>query len=158
MRLKVLYIFKKESMTESDTDLGSVLGERKMNLFVYGTLRRGMSNGFYLKDAKLVAPIAWTEGKLYDTGHGYPGLVSGKGKVYGEVYRIDKVQLKYMDDLEDYHGPGHPQNLYERKVKRIATIRGFVWAYLYYYRNKEELIKNGTFIPGGDWCRYVRKK
>jgi gamma-glutamylcyclotransferase (GGCT)/AIG2-like uncharacterized protein YtfP len=129
-----------------------------MNLFVYGTLRRGMSNAVYLRDAKLIAAKAWTEGKLFDTGNGYPGLVPGKGKVYGEIYRIDKMQLKLMDELEDYYGPGHPQNMYERKVARIATDRGFVWAYLYYYREKEKLMKTGIWIPGGDWCRYVGKK
>ncbi|SEN00625.1 gamma-glutamylcyclotransferase family protein [Lihuaxuella thermophila] len=129
-----------------------------MNLFVYGTLRRGMSNAGYLRDAKLIAAKAWTEGKLYDTRRGYPGLVPGQGTVYGEIYRIHRMQIKQVDDLEDYYGPGHPQNMYERKLKRVATDHGFVWAYLYYYCDQEKLMKTGIWIPGGDWCSYAGKK
>ncbi len=103
-------------------------------VFVYGTLRRG---GRY---HHLVAPYVrevtegWVPGALVDLGD-YPGWVPGRGRVRGEVFRLHPVEpaLAALDELEDYHGPGHPENLYERVEVEVRTPDGPVraWAYRY---------------------------
>jgi gamma-L-glutamyl-butirosin B gamma-L-glutamyl cyclotransferase len=126
-----------------------------MNLFVYGTLRAGMRNASILRGAKRIAPVAWATGILYDTGEGYPGMVEGAGKVTGEIYQVSQKQLRWIDRLEDYHGPGYPDNLYERIVCDVQTPEGSLKAYTYVYRKREELKEKGIWIPSGDWCQYL---
>ncbi|MBA4496270.1 gamma-glutamylcyclotransferase [Paenactinomyces guangxiensis] len=124
------------------------------DLFVYGSLRKGMKYSHYLKGAALVGRTAWIRGELYDTGEGYPGLIQGKGKVYGEIYHIDGRQLKKIDALEDYFGPDHHLNLYERITTEVYTPGGAVQALVYFYRDQDQLKKNGIWIPSGDWRQY----
>jgi gamma-glutamylaminecyclotransferase len=78
----------------------------KRKLFVYGTLKRGLSNHHYLAGATylgrartkerypLVAPKRW-----------YPYLINAPGegqRVVGELYEIDAATLKRIDRLEEY--------------------------------------------------------
>ncbi len=55
--------------------------------------------------------------------HRMPALVDLKGKgspVTGEVYRLTEEAIRELDELEGFHGPGRPDNVYERKV---ITVR-----------------------------------
>ena len=75
-------------------------------LFVYGTLKKGLCNHHYLKNAKflgkaitkapfpMIAPMKW-----------YPYLLDQQGKGYrveGELYEIDEKTLAKIDELEEY--------------------------------------------------------
>jgi gamma-L-glutamyl-butirosin B gamma-L-glutamyl cyclotransferase len=122
-----------------------------MNLFVYGSLMSGMSGHHFLRGAKRIAARASVRGELYDTGKGYPGLVHGEGKVWGEVYRIDPALLKELDEYEDYKEPGHPDNLYERLEETAETERGAMRVLVYRYVDEVELKQKGKRIPSGDW-------
>lgn len=124
-----------------------------MYLFVYGTLRRGMRYAHYLQGASLVVSNAWIQGELFDTGDGYPGLISGKGRVIGDIYQVDSEQLKRVDELEDYFGPNHPDNLYERVMEEINTKKGHLLAWVYYYCDTARLKQTGIWIPSGNWCK-----
>jgi len=77
-----------------------------VKLFVYGSLRAGERYHHLLEGATLVAKRAWTRGLLYDTGWGYPGMIPGRGTVFGEVYRVDGEQLKRIDHLEGFPWAG----------------------------------------------------
>lgn len=103
-------------------------------VFVYGTLKRGMSNSKCIPD-KVIAKIAEgkTTGTLYYVCNGaFPCLkLHGNKNVYGEVYEIkpqywDKT-LERMDELE-----GCPM-LYTREIIEVQTAEGFVkcWAYIF---------------------------
>jgi gamma-glutamylcyclotransferase (GGCT)/AIG2-like uncharacterized protein YtfP len=72
------------------------------HVFVYGTLRRGGRNDiarfrpepFHVADAVVA-------GTLYDLG-AYPGLMlGGKGRVMGEIYRIEPEVEAALDALEE---------------------------------------------------------
>jgi gamma-glutamylcyclotransferase (GGCT)/AIG2-like uncharacterized protein YtfP len=134
------------------------VGEEGMDLFVYGTLRKGMANSRLMRGARLVAEKAWTQGELYDTEQGYPAMIRGSGTVIGEVYRIDENLLVSIDELEDYYGPGDPDNLYERVVQTVCTESGFLAAYVYLYSRPEELRSRCPRIFSGDWNKYIQKK
>jgi gamma-glutamylcyclotransferase (GGCT)/AIG2-like uncharacterized protein YtfP/cation transport regulator ChaC len=121
----------------------------KVNVFVYGTLRKHERNHSLLSESTQIAEQAWTYGELYDTGRGYPMMKpSSDKKVYGEVYEVNKEQLERLDSLEDYV-PGRKDNLYERVNQTIYTDRGDLEAYLY-LSEKVSL----TEIPSGDWKIY----
>jgi len=124
---------------------------KKFFVFVYGTLREGETNHRYLKHAELVAEQAWTMGCLYDTGYGYPALISGKERVYGECYKVTKREHWLLDQLEGYRGEGK-DNLYNRVLSTIYTKYGQFKAYVYIYAldRVEEMEKIST----GDWKAY----
>jgi gamma-glutamylcyclotransferase (GGCT)/AIG2-like uncharacterized protein YtfP/cation transport regulator ChaC len=124
-------------------------------VFVYGTLRRGEANYGLLEGADRVASTAYTKGRLVDTGYGYPAMIADKdGIVIGELYEVDDGGLLRLDELEDYYGPGHPQNLYERTWIEVQTDRGAeeAWAYIYPRFDQEQV------IPHGDWKLYRMRR
>ncbi|MEW8987042.1 MAG: gamma-glutamylcyclotransferase family protein, partial [Bacillus sp. (in: firmicutes)] len=127
--------------------------DEKYLVFVYGTLRRHESNHHLLKEACCLAQQAWTKGILYDTGLGYPALKdSNDGVVYGELYEIDFQQLKAIDELEDYLGPGQ-NNLYNRGSQTVSTDKGDFEAFVYsIHPDQEGILKQ--IIPLGDWTIY----
>lgn len=75
-------------------------------IFVYGTLKRGLSNSHYLQGQNFVG-TARTEPRyrMVDAG-GYPGLYEvatedGGLRIHGEVWDIDERCRKELDLLED---------------------------------------------------------
>ncbi len=101
-------------------------------LFVYGTLMIGRH--FHARYLSPLAPIidnAVLDGyRMFDIG-AYPGIVPGKGKVKGEVYRVDARRLAEIDRLE---GEG---NLYVRTSVNIATESDCsITAYAYVYNRR----------------------
>lgn len=72
-------------------------------LFVYGTLRAGAGTP---QAARLAREAAWVgrahaAGRLLRVGT-YPGLVAGRGRVTGDVYRLDEPAptLQWLDRYE----------------------------------------------------------
>lgn len=122
-------------------------------VFVYGTLRKHEANHHLLSGAKCFAEQAWTYGRLFDTGHGYPALLhSNKEKVFGELYEIDQHQLQLLDQLEDYRGPGG-KNIYDRVKQTVYTDTASHKAYVYFiHPDHEDLLKDE--IRSGDWRVY----
>lgn len=132
---------------------------KKHDVFVYGTLRKHESNHFLLKDAECIARQCWTNGKLFDSHHGYPFLTPSKNnRVFGELYRVNEAQLEALDRLEGYHGPSG-NNLYDRKIQTVYTDLGTYEAYVYVLPNSE-YIKSMDEIKNGDWCidRILKRK
>lgn len=121
-------------------------------VFVYGTLRMHEKYHHFLDGATLVAEQAWTRGKLYDTGNGYPALTEDNHHfVYGELYRVCEGTLRELDQLEGYSGQGM-DNLYEKKLDAVFTDKGTFEAEIYYVKPTSKLVK--TPIELGDWKVY----
>jgi gamma-glutamylcyclotransferase (GGCT)/AIG2-like uncharacterized protein YtfP len=119
-------------------------------VFVYGTLRKNEGNHHLLRDAVCIARQCWTEGQLYDSLSGFPFLVQSTGaKVYGELYRINDLQLLTLDQLEGYQGLGK-YNLFDRKEQMICTDSGRYKAFLYVLPDRKQT-KNMKMIKSGDW-------
>lgn len=126
-------------------------------LFVYGTIREGERNHFYLQDSPCIFKQCWISGSLYDTGNGYPALLENNtSHVYGELYDVTLKQLKEIDQLEEYV-ENDPNNLYDRKYITVANDKGEQVEALTYFAGKS-LIKSDERIELGDWNVHTHLK
>ncbi len=78
----------------------------RCKLFVYGTLKRGFANHFYLQGAKFLGEARTKERyPMVAPKRSYPYLIDRPGIGYhieGELYEIDHRILKRIDRLEEY--------------------------------------------------------
>ncbi|MCF8012451.1 MAG: gamma-glutamylcyclotransferase [Clostridiales bacterium] len=133
-------------------------------VFVYGTLMRGMSNHYLIKDCIQQCLNARTSGKLYHLSYGYPMLIiKGYDTVYGEAVKVPENSsiLGILDDLENYYGPGHPDNLYER-VEKEVVLPDLAWKvntilYKCPEKKEKEIEESEFLIKNGDWRNYIKK-
>ena len=74
-----------------------------MRIFVYGTLKKGGKNHFFLQDSKFIRYETLKGYSIYDIKHGFPLMFKTEenSKVYGEVYEIDSDTLMRIDGLEN---------------------------------------------------------
>lgn len=103
-----------------------------------------------MKGAELIAEQAWTNGRLYDTGLGYPAMKESKmERVFGELYLVTETQLQRLDALEGYKQGGQ-NNLYNRKQQTVFHDTGSTEAFVYIMAEYHEnlLVKH---IPSDDW-------
>ena len=73
-----------------------------VDLFVYGTLRRGDRNDITrLTPAPRLLGFGTVKGRLFDFGN-YPGIVLGDASpsVLGEVYRAPAALIPVLDEIE----------------------------------------------------------
>ncbi|MEU9061328.1 gamma-glutamylcyclotransferase family protein [Streptomyces sp. NPDC048430] len=139
--------------------------------FVYGTLLPGEPNhDRFLRGRTRGERPAVLPGALLYEGPGYPYAIEGHGTVHGALVTAAPGAyaelLGLLDDLEQYLGPDHPRNLYERVVRRAVPaplpdapgsaepgsaepVRA--WVYLAATAVARSLRTGGTPVPGGDW-------
>lgn len=115
--------------------------ERRVKVFVYGTLRAGEANHDLLHGHEhLGTTMTESAFELVDLG-AYPAMVPGGGTaVVGELYAVDVATLTALDYLE-----GHPE-FYRRVPIRLAT--GDV-AHAYLLPASE--VRGKPRISSGDW-------
>jgi len=114
-----------------------------MNIFVYGSLKRGKSrndilmdcNATYIRDFETVPMYT-----MYNLGD-FPGVIrEGFDTIKGEIWDIDIEGIELLDAVE-----GHP-SFFRRSA--IALESGALgWIYLVHkeYTHGREVIKNGTW-------------
>lgn len=123
-------------------------------VFVYGTLLVGETNHHVVSPYVQSVRPGVVRGFLYDAGS-YPALVlSGYdgGFIEGEWIVVTQEGLDRMDELEEYYGPGGP-NDYERVWIRDAareTREG--WVYVW------EDSRGCPLVSGGSWRKHIRTK
>ncbi|NOG30551.1 gamma-glutamylcyclotransferase [Halomonas sp. TBZ9] len=118
--------------------------QRCPRVAVYGTLKQGQHNHYWLNGAPLLGNDCLTAITLYDLGH-YPGAKAeaSAGSVV-EVYTINTEQLALLDQLEGYNAHAPKEGLYNRVI--LTTRHGEAWCYLY---NSE--VKHEALIENGEW-------
>jgi gamma-glutamylaminecyclotransferase len=112
-------------------------------LFVYGTLKRGKGNHYFLEKAKFLGEAKTVEKfALYDIGvpavKDYPPLY----QIRGELYLVDTTTLSIIDALE-----GHP-TVYIRTPVQVECKGKTYWAWIYIYRRP---IKRREPLKSGEW-------
>ena len=111
------------------------------NVFVYGSLMKGLSNHRTLEGSVFVGEARIRGFRMVSLG-AFPGLVCGNSEIHGEQYYVDPVTLDRLDNLE---GNGR---FYTRE--RVDTSFGRAWVYVLptetYGRHRE--------VPDGDWRKY----
>ena len=122
------------------------------DLFVYGTLMRGLHNQPFLDGCTYLGP-ARARGRLVDLGP-YPGLVRDRERwVSGEWYRIpvDLVEatLARLDALEGYTGRAQdPNNLYVRGRVELEHFGGVRHATTYFWAGE---VRADPVIASSSW-------
>jgi gamma-glutamylcyclotransferase (GGCT)/AIG2-like uncharacterized protein YtfP len=113
----------------------------RVNVFVYGTLKRGKSNHWYLRESEYLG-VYYTDNHyaLYVKGLPYMVKEDKGGGVKGELYRVDMNILAQLDSLE-----GHP-TFYKRETIWVydAEVGHNVKAYTYIYQgdiNPDSMLK-----------------
>ena len=123
-------------------------------LFVYGSLRKGSSQGkaqrqgvgseyarFLELKGVYVGP-AKTEGRIYVLSE-YPGFTDGKGIVLGDLYQVTTAVIKKLDGYEGLE--------FERLKRPVEGPDGELDAWIYIYRFSPTGKKR---IENGDWSSY----
>ncbi|WP_406077843.1 gamma-glutamylcyclotransferase [[Kitasatospora] papulosa] len=132
--------------------------------FVYGTLLPGEPNhDRFLRGRTREERPAVLPGALLYEGPGYPYAIEGHGTVRGALVTAApgayEELLGLLDGLEQYLGPEHPRNLYERVARRAVPVLPpdapgepvRAWVYLAAAALTRSLRTGGTPVPGGDW-------
>jgi gamma-glutamylaminecyclotransferase len=100
----------------------------KVHLFVYGSLKRGMSSHALLAGQEFVGTAqTLPRYRLYNCGR-YPALVANSANglaVQGEVWHVDETALASLDRYE-----GAP-TLFIRREVALEGMAGPVYAYFY---------------------------
>jgi gamma-glutamylcyclotransferase (GGCT)/AIG2-like uncharacterized protein YtfP len=102
----------------------------KHNVLVYGTLKRGQGNHRCIADQEFIgeANTLLPDFQMYHLG-GFPGVVKGTGKIYGEMFRVSEESLHGpLDGLE-----GHP-DFYKRQIVEVVCNGKVYDAWMYIYR------------------------
>jgi len=124
-----------------------------MNIFVYGTLLKGLQRERALSRSELIGS-AYIKGELYDLGR-FPALKEGEEKVYGELYEINEQTLFRLDQIEAYDPDNHQDSLYLRIKTQVSLIHGeeTIDAETYFYNRSVE--GRSTKITSGDYRKYL---
>jgi gamma-glutamylcyclotransferase (GGCT)/AIG2-like uncharacterized protein YtfP len=114
-----------------------------LQIFFYGTLMRGEPAHRLLAGRATFVGDATVAGTLLALGQ-FPGIVAGRGRVRGEVWRLETPELlRTLDDYEGYN--------FERRASMATLASGRrVRAWLYRYRGPRPRAVNAV-IPEGDW-------
>lgn len=125
-----------------------------MQLFVYGSLLRGMSLSSYMEGTKFLGP-AYVKADLFYLGF-YPGIIKGNQIVFGELYEVNEKQLPVIDEVEDYIELDNERSAYLRKpIKAYMLSDGMpIKAQAYFYNRSSE---GKERILSGDYRKYMNK-
>lgn len=130
--------------------------------FVYGSLRRGhLYHGLISDAVRATRPAVLPDAVMYDAGD-YPyAILGGGGLVHGELVEVGEedypAALKALDRLEEYAGPGHPANDYDRLALTVLPEGDRpvpAWVYIT-SPAREERVRAMPLVPGGDWASHV---
>ena len=118
---------------------------QKELLFVYGTLKKGFCNHYFLADAEFLGKAETLEKYALYLKGSIPYVIKQPpiSHIKGEVYKVDLKTLKEIDELE-----GHPY-LYFREIISVRLYNGKILsAWMYFFPPSEE---PGILIPTGEY-------
>ncbi|WP_297446841.1 gamma-glutamylcyclotransferase family protein [Desulfurobacterium sp.] len=124
-------------------------------LFVYGTLMSGFSANVFLSDNQFIGYGVLYGARLLHLDEGYPAVVDGDGRVFGELYQVDTLTLKAIDFFEAFP----EKSLYIRTIRpvRLLPYGDFVDAWVYILNPCFIDSKSYIEIPGGNWRDFLKK-
>jgi gamma-glutamylcyclotransferase (GGCT)/AIG2-like uncharacterized protein YtfP len=121
-----------------------------INVFVYGTLRKGEPFSYLLKEAQFAGYDKVSGFIMRDLGE-YPMIFEREDprlKIIIEVYKIDYHLLQQLDNLEEYI-ENDENSLYIRQTVYSLSGRS---GYIYYGKDENKYLSY-NIIPGGDWIK-----
>lgn len=131
------------------------MDQEQLPVFVYGTLRAGQKNyRRYLQGKTVREAPASCAGRLYVLPEeGYPYLLPGAGRVWGELIFLApecyQRTLRRLDALEEYDPGREAASVYLRRRATVRVANGEEYQAWVYYWNRSalgELIVSGDFL------------
>ncbi|GAA5483497.1 gamma-glutamylcyclotransferase family protein [Haloferula sargassicola] len=119
-------------------------------VWVYGTLRRGASNGHRMEGAEYLGPAA-VHGRLFliDTfrDFAYPALIpdADAGLVVGDAFSVPPQILAGLDDFEGEEYDRVKLSLIDPTTGKEHSLPQ-AWAYVW-----NRPVEDRQIIAGGDW-------
>ena len=139
---------------------------KRINLFVYGSLREGFFNYEKYLDGKVArkydARIA--NMKLYHMPYkGYPAITLGTDIVNGEIMVLREEcyeeTMKAMDQMEGFIFEGNPDNEYHKVIMEAENLHTnqMELCYVYFYNQDRDRLFDGNaiYLPDGDWKAHM---
>jgi len=109
---------------------------QRFMVFVYGSLKRGFGNHYFLRDAKYCGNTETVDATFCMHSMGpFPAVTESNDNGYhitGELYEVDADTMNALDKLE---GNGV---FYTRKLVRVYTLEGTVEAWMYLLAEKPD--------------------
>jgi gamma-glutamylcyclotransferase (GGCT)/AIG2-like uncharacterized protein YtfP len=130
------------------------MGQEQLPVFVYGTLRPGQKNyRRYLQGKTVREAAACCDGRLFVLPEeGYPYLLPGAGRVWGELIFLAPAAyaqtLRQLDALEEYDPDQEATSVYLRRRATVRLTAGEEYQSWVYYWNRPSL---GTPVASGDF-------
>ena len=128
-------------------------------VFVYGTLRQGGSRPIpqLFPNARFIG-FGTVKGRLYDFG-AYPGFLSDSNgvDVLGEVYAVDEVAVREMDEIERYVEGDDAESYYFRHIHAIAMRDGSTMTAELYEINPNHY-DCAAPLDAADWIAFANAK
>ena len=113
-------------------------------IFVYGSLRRGASNHFRMKDSEYLG-CAQIKGTLIKVDW-YPGLLlEGDSWIHGEVYQVEESTLRELDAFE---GVGSQNSEYQRIHHEVLLNQQPTKVWVYEWLGG---VLDYEILASGDW-------
>lgn len=126
---------------------------KKIKLFVFGTLRQKQPNHYMLGLNSTYAGIGVLQGfKMHDLGS-FPAIVPSdtEHKIVGEIYEVHETKLlERIDDMERSAG-------FTRWIGKVTDTFGHEHTcYFYVFSNKEvaEMLEE---VENGDWSSHNKR-
>ncbi|KAG9416685.1 hypothetical protein AC1031_001065 [Aphanomyces cochlioides] len=141
------------------------MAHQQLPFFVYGTLMRGFRN--FERHVSHYKSLRWVANRgsianatLVHFEEGYPGMYHGSGAVYGEILTVDDPSeyeqlMRGLDALEEYFGPNHPSNEYDRVEVDVNCGENTVRAWTYFGTIPQE--NAATVVQSGDWRAFMEE-
>jgi len=125
------------------------MGKDNINVFVYGTLKKGHPNHMLLKDSEFICKAITMDNDydMIDLGS-FPAMINrGNYNIHGEAYRVSKETLRYLDALES-NG-----SLYTREEIGVAPTdeNTPAWIYAWAYILSNSNIAYSKEMPYDEW-------
>lgn len=117
-------------------------------LAVYGTLRRGEETlePLTCRDKLVYHGPCLVAGTLLDLGD-YPGLVSGDGRVKGDLFAVTEPRIwRELDAYEEFYPEDLVASEYDRSYIRLAKPALDAWVYRYIGPTASARV-----VASGDW-------
>lgn len=126
------------------------MSNKNRRVAVYGSLRKGLQNHGFLKNANYLGSFETTPiFDMYSLG-GYPGLIEdGSTSIKMEVYDVSDEELDRINRLEGYDPKSDDNDFYDRI--RLKTPYGDAYTYIY-----QGDISNRELVETGDWYEYLQ--
>lgn len=139
---------------------------KRINLFVYGSLREGFFNYNKYLDGKVIEKkdAKLENMKLYHLPYkGYPALTTGEDTVFGEIMVLSEEHyedtMNAIDKMEGCIREKHPENEYHKvifEVENLHTNRKEKCFVYFYNKDKDQLFGNSAiYLPQGNWKEHM---